>query len=237
MHMGNETSLQNAEPSAVKVWGTRIGIALVVIALVYGLGIALKGLFSGGAPHKKQVTTIKILPDTPPPPPPPPKEQPKEQPREQPKEIKMEQPKPQEAPQPPSEQLKMEGEAGDGPSVFDQGKVTKDYDGGDVATKPRIGFSKSASYYAFYTNQIRTQIEDALEKDKTLASGKYKVIVHLWLAKDGRLERFELAGSSGVPDTDERIKAALAQMPPVSEAPPEDMPQPVKMRITARSAG
>jgi TonB family protein len=132
----------------------------------------------------------------------------------------------------------MEGEAGDGPSPFSAGTVTNEYKGGDVETKTnKIGGGRSPNFYAFYTNQLRREIEDTLAKDKTLASGKYVVVVHLWLGRSGKLERFELAGSSGVSDTDERIKAAMAQMPPMSEPPPEDMPQPIKMRITARNAG
>lgn len=224
-------------PSEKMVWLKRIVLGLVVLGGLYGLWFAVKGLFEPHAPQKPAVTKIKILPDTPPPPPPPPpKEPPKEQPKEQPKEMKVEPPKPQEAPQPPAEALKMEGPAGDGPSPFSAGPVTNDYKGGEVATK-KIGGTRSASFYAFYTNQLRTQIEDALARDKTLAVGKYKVVVHIWLTHEGKLERFELAGSSGVADTDERVKAALGAMQPMQEAPPEDMPQPIKLRITARSAG
>lgn len=218
-----------------KVWLVRIVLALGLLLILVLIGIGLQHLLSGKPSTKKPVTTIKIMPDTPPPPPPPPKEPPKEQPKEQPKEIKMEQPKPQEAPQPPAEALKMEGAAGDGPSPFAAGTVNNEYKGGEVAT--HIGGGGSKRQFTWFAGLIKSRIEDALAKDPQLASGKYKVVVHVWVKPDGRLDRFEIAGSSGDAITDDHIKAALNAMPPLSEAPPDDMPQPVKLRITARSAG
>lgn len=220
--------------SVVRVWLVRIALALAAVLLLVGLGMVLKSMLSGKVSGKKPVTTIKLMPDTPPPPPPPPKEPPKEQPKDQPREIKMEQPK-QEAPQPPAEALKMEGAAGDGPSPFAAGTVNNEYKGGDVATK--IGGGASRHQFDWFTGMIKSRIEDALAKDPQLAKGKYKVVVHVWIKPDGKLDRFELAGSSGNSVTDERIKTALDQMQPSSEAPPEDMPQPIKLRITARTTG
>ena len=91
--------------------------------------------------------------------------------------------------------------------------------------------------FAWYTDLIKTQIENAMEKDKSLANGSYKVVVKVWVAASGRIERYELVGSSGDADKDALVKKALDEMPPLSEAPPGDMPQPVKLRVTARSVG
>ena len=221
------------DESNTRFWLKRIGMGLIVLAIGVGGWLLFSSMVSGKVSNKKPVTTVKLLPDTPPPPPPPP---PKEQPKEQPKEIKVEQPKPQEAPPAPSEVLKMEGAAGDGPSPFAAGTVNNEYKGGEVGTKIGGG-GVSRHQFDWYTGLIKSRIEDALAKDPKLANGKYKVVVHLWVKPDGRIERFELAGSSGDADKDEHIKAALSQMPPLTEMPPEDMPQPVKLRITARSAG
>lgn len=217
-----------------KVWIQRIAIFLIALLLVLGIGRVVHSLMTGKVSTKKPVTTIKIMPDTPPPPPP--REPPKEQPREQQmKEIKMEQSRPQEAPPAPAETLKMEGAAGDGPSPFSAGAVNNDYKGGEVGTK--IGGRKSNYQFAFYTDQIKTLIEETLARDKQLANGKYRVVIRIWLKPDGHLEKIELSGSSGDGATDKLIKAALATMPPLPERPPEDMPQPVRLRITARNAG
>ena len=226
-----EDSLDEA-PS--KLWLRRIGLLLLICGLFAGAWSLLNILLDSKSSPKKPVTTVKLLPDTPPPPPPPPKEPPKEQPKqEQPKEIK--EPPKQEAPPEPSEVLKMEGAAGDGPSPFSAGTVTNEYKGGDVGTK--IGGKKGMAAFAWFTGQIKSRIEAALAAEKELASAQYRMVVHVWFAKDGRVERADLQGSSGDTQTDELIRKAISAMPAMAEAPPEDMPQPVKLRITSKNTG
>ena len=226
------------DETPAQVWSKRIGIVLLVVALIAGGWLMLSKLLSGKVGGKKPVTTVKLLPDTPPPPPPPPKEPPKEQPKEQPKEIKMEQPKPVETPQPPAEALKMEGAAGDGPSPFGAGTVNNEYKGGAVNTK--IGGTGSGSakrqQYNWFAGLIESKIHEALAKDPKLSVGSYKVLLNIWLTPEGKIQEYKLAGSSGDAETDDRIKAVMDALPPLTEPPPEDMPQPVKLRMTARSA-
>jgi len=219
--------------SQTGLWIKRIIIGLIVLLVLVGIGYGLKKLMSGGAPQKKQVTTIKLLPDTPPPPPPPPpKEPPKEQPKaDAPKEVKVEQPKPAETP--PAEQLKMEGAAGDGPSPFAAGAVNNEYKGGEVKT---IG-SDGGAKFNWYAGILKNQIQDALEKDKKLKDGQYKFVVSVWLKPTGEIEKLEWNGSDAEPDIQQAVKAALDNMPPMREAPPEGMPQPIKLRISARKMG
>jgi periplasmic protein TonB len=207
-------------------WTKRIVLGLGLLLVLGAVGLALKSLLTATTGNKKAATTIKIMPDTPPPPPPPP---PKEQPKEQPKEMKVEQPKPQEAPQPPAETLKMEGAAGDGPSPFQGGTVTDEYKGGTT-----IG---GKDKFAWFTGLLKGQIENALAKDKELAKGDYRLVVKVWIAQNGKIERFELDGSSGNTEIDGLIKTALGSISSLSEPPPELMPQPVKLRITSRSTG
>jgi TonB family protein len=129
----------------------------------------------------------------------------------------------------------MEGAAGDGPSPFAAGTVSNEYKGGEVGTK--IGGGPSKYQFAWYTDLIKNKIEDAMAKDKVLANGAYKVVVKVWVASNGRIERYELVGSSGDSERDVLLKKALDEMPPLSDPPPGDMPQPVKLRVTARSVG
>lgn len=210
-----------------KAWVQRAAIVLAGLLLLLGIGLVVQNLLAGKVSARKPVTSIRILPDTPPPPPPPPKEPPKEQPRE----VKIEQPKPQESPQPPGEVLKMEGAAGDGDSPFAAGAVTSDYQG------EKIGGTKGMAAYAWYTDQIKKRIEEALAAQKGLANVQYRIVVHIWLARNGRVERAELQGSSGDATTDRLIRQALSETGSIAEAPPDDMPLPVKLRVTSRNAG
>lgn len=215
---GFEEDLDGTETEAAK-WLKRIGTTLFFILLLAGVGMVVKSLLYDQPVNRKTATTIRILvPDLPPPPPP------KELPKEQPKEIKIEQPKPQEAPA-PSQDLKMEGAAGNGASPFAAGSVSKDYIGGGLGA------------YRWYTDQIKTRIEEVLAAQKDLAKVQYRLIVYVWLARDGRVERAELQGSSGDKAVDKLIRKALTGMGSIAEAPPADMPQPVKLRITSRNAG
>lgn len=214
-------------------WVKRILIALVIIGVLFGLWQGVKGLFNGHAPEKKSPTKVKImLPDTPPPPPPPPKEPPKETPKDQPKEMKQEPPKPQETPQPPAEALKMEGAAGDGPSPFTAGAVNNDYKGGEVATK--IGGKPNPNQFAWYTGQIKTALEDALSKNEKLKQKTYVGVIKVWIAKSGLIERVELVNATGNAEVDEAIKQSVKETGKLAESPPDDMPQPVKLRLTSR---
>jgi periplasmic protein TonB len=213
-----------------KVWLKRIAIGVIALLVLAAIGYGVKSLMSGGsAQPKKQKTTIKLLPDTPPPPPPPPKEPPKEQPKEQPKEIKVEQPKPAEAP--PAENIKMEGPAGDGPSPFQAGAVSNDYKGGDVSTK--IGGDGGAKFN-WYAGVLKSQIEDALEKSKEKINGKYKIIVTVWMSPSGKVDKADLMGADVTAEIEKTIKDALENMPAIREPMPENMPQPIKLRITSR---
>ena len=219
--------------SSLFTWLKRIAFILLAIAVLAGLGYGVKNLMSGSdAKPKKAITKIALKDVPPPPPPPPPKEQPKEQPKDQPKEVKeVQQPKPAEAP--PSEQLIMDGPAGDGPSAFAAGEVKNEYKGGDVKT---IG-SDGGAKYNWYAGLVKNQIEVALEKDKKLTEGQYKVVVTVWLRQNGDIEKLEVGQSDAEPQIEQAIKTALDAMPAMREVPPEGMPQPIKLRITARKMG
>ncbi len=221
------------EISATRIWLKRGLITVLVLAVIYVIGLGIQKLFSGGAPHKKQMTTVKLIPDTPPPPPPPPpKEPPKEQPKEQPKEMpKAPEPKPAEAP--PAETLKMEGPAGDGPSAIQAGTVTNENLAGKLAT---IG-SDGGAKYQWYAGQIKNQIEKAIEANKKLTQGQYKLVVSVWLKPNGEFERLSLDQSDAQPEVEQSLRETLNNLSAMREKPPENMPMPIRLRISAKKVG
>lgn len=220
---------------ASRVWITRIALLLLILAILAGIGYGIKKLLGGGPTHKKQITTVKLLPDTPPPPPPPPpKELPKETPKEQPKEAPKEpEPKPVEAP--PAESLKMEGAAGDGPSPFQAGAVNNEYKGGDVTTGPKIGGKKNMAAFAWFTGKVDAQIKKTLAAESGLNKAKYQVEVRVFLNTHGDIDHAELIDSTGDAETDALIRKVLAKVPPIGESAPEDMPRKVVIRVTSQN--
>lgn len=232
MQVAYDPMIDGDDPKTMQMWLKRIAIGLVVLLVLGAIAYGVSALMSGSAPQKKKITTIKLLPDTPPPPPPPPpKEPPKEQPKEAPKEVPKEIPKPAEVP--PAENLKMEGAAGDGPSPFAAGAVSNDYKGGDVKT---IG-SDGGAKFNWYAGLVKSQIENALEQDKNITQGQYKLVVNVWIKPNGDVERTDLVQSDAKDEVEQAVKAALNNMSRIREAPPEGMPQPIKLRITARKLG
>lgn len=212
----------------------RFGVLAVLgLGLVAGLVYLVQGLGGEVKRPARQVTRITIIPDTPPPPPPPPpKEQPKpEPPKAEAKPMKVDQPKPVDAPKPePDQQLKMEGEAGDGPSPFASGEVTQEYSGGDIG-------SGNGLQFRFYTNLMQRHIQGSLQQDQMLKGVDFRAVVRVWLDASGRLVRSELVGSTGDAETDRALRTAMAGLPNMGEPPPQNMPQPVKLRITNRVTG
>jgi periplasmic protein TonB len=205
-----------AKPSGAKQWLKRIvlgvGMLTFVGAVVWG-GINLS---HGPAAPKRQLARIMILPDTPPPPPPPEEKRPppkEEQPRQQ-----VETPKQERPPEP--EQLKMEGQAGEGPSAFAAGEVKQDYIGGDIG---------NGSRYAAYVSRLEDQIQAELTKHKLRLAN---VRLFVWLAPDGSIQRFSVAGADD--EAGKSVRTALADLHRVDEAPMADMPMPVGLQISVR---
>ena len=217
-----------------------LGMLAVLVAgiyLVMGMGMGKAGT------EKKAPKITLVTPAAPPPPPPPPKFEKKPDPPKEQKEMKLAQPEPQPDAPPPSQDLKMEGAAGSGASAFGAGKVTSD----DLS---KIGAGKASGTgtgggggerpamfdpYANYMNLAKGELQRFLNKNANLRRRRYALDVHLWVSGTGAVTRFELVGSSGDADTDEAVSQALAALPALSQRLPNNMPQPLRLRITAGS--
>lgn len=204
-------------------------IGLAVIAVLAIVGFGLKSLM-GGASGPKKPPKISLIPTTPPPPPPPPpKEEKRPEPPKEQKEMKMAQEEKQDQP-PADPSLKMEGAAGDGPSMFSAGKVTND-DLSNVGTGS--GGGSLVNPFNVYAQSIKSELQRQLSRRAELKRRPYKIEVLLWVAEDGRVKRYELMGTSKDEDTDDAIRSVLGALPAFSEPPPVKMPQPIKLRIVA----
>ncbi|MGC4061279.1 MAG: hypothetical protein QM749_10715 [Aquabacterium sp.] len=207
-----------------------IGVAVVAVLALAAWGISRIKLSSGGAPKRQ---TVKImLPDTPPPPPPPKQEEKKPEPKEENKPTPQMVQKQVEAPPQPSQALKMEGTAGDGPSAFSSGSVSKDFLGGPATTGP-VGTGSDRAKYQFYVTSMKQLLKDAIERNLQTEEKRVTVTFSLWVDSDGRIKKYELE-----PLANERAQADVmaafdkasrdARLPP----PAADMAQPLRLRMT-----
>ena len=190
-------------------------------------------------PRKQQM--VKLLPDTPPPPPPPPKPEDRPPPKPEDKPQPQDVPKPVEAPAMAA--LKTDEVAGDGPgSGLVAGAVTQDYAGqkpgagttigGEPAGNPATRLAAQA-----YANAATRALHEFLARDRDVKKRDYQVRVDLWLTATGTLQRAELVGSSGDPDTDRALRAALDRFPGAAAPMPARMAQPMRLLVTNRMMG
>ncbi len=216
--------------------------ALLAFGLVLSASVvayALKSLLGGGKPKKASVQTIAVLRPPPPPPPPKPEEKPPE-PEMKKEEVKLPdpEPKPQEAASdqpPPGPDL---GVDADGSGAGDGFGLVGKKGGQDITTIGQGGGGGvNRAQFAFFTNMVTAHLQDELSKNRKLRSADYRVVLKVWFAKDGRVERTELAGSSGDGEIDQQIRTTLAEVAPMRQPPPPEMPQPLKLRLTSRGAG
>jgi len=207
------------------------GMTVLVAALGAG-GYALMG--GKQAPAKKQ-PKISLIPTAPPPPPPPPKEEKRPEPPKEQKEMKAPSPQKEAPPAPATPALKMEGPAGDAPGGIQAGTVTNDgvgllsgASGGAAASAPRNMHS-----YDSYASMVQNQLQRFLKQQKELRQLPYRVEVRVWITREGQLSRHELVGSTGDADTDAALRNALSNLAQLTQGPPENMPQPIRLRLNA----
>lgn len=212
-------------------WLRILFIVLLVLALLAAMVWGVKSLMGGKTGKPRKTSTVTLMPDKPPPPPPPPKEEKKpEPPKDDPKDVKMVERNEPAAPAAQNEPLKMEGAAGEGGGPFGAGSVGREYSGGSIGS---VGGSAGG---ASYGSRLQRHIQEQLSRNRQLRESDYRITVRIWLRHDGSLERAELSGSTGSDKLDQLLTEALRQIPAMREALPENMAQPIRIRVTNRGA-
>jgi protein TonB len=208
-------------------WG---GVVLCLAAAVM-LGLWLKDFLGSDEPPRKQslqqITLIK-----PPPPPPPPEKPPEPVVKE---EIKISEPDPEPMDQadepPPGPDLAVDAEGTGSGDAF--GLVGKK-GGADL-----IGSGRGGNPWAWYdgivNEALNSAFQDALAREQALKDKTYKVVVKVWIDTRGKISRIVLADSTGDAKVDELLKDVLQSLQALREAPPADMPQQIKIRVTSRA--
>lgn len=213
----------------------RIALGAGLAAFIGMVAWGALSLIGEGKTAKRQVVNITLVaPPPPPPPPPPPLEIKPPEPEVQ-DEVKVPEPEPtpqaDEAP-PASEQPGLDAQGSGGGDGF--GLAAKK--GGRDITELGGGGTNHAQF-AWFTGLVQSQLQEQLQRNDRLRRADYRVVMRVWFGSDGRIERYELASSSGSPDIDKNLALAMDQMPRLKQAPPADLPQPVRLRVTSRGAG
>lgn len=208
----------------------RVAAVVGVVLLAAGYGIA-SVVGSHDTPRKRVMDTvaIKIMPPPPPPktepPPPPPKimEKPKIQP---PIDKPVEAPKPVD--EPPPGPLALDAKGGAGSDSFGLGGKLggADYTGGGSGTR-----------YGHYSILVKSQVERALHSYEKLAGVKYRGTVRVRLTPSGGIAGVEVLRMTGDGNVESLVQQAIMSMAAFSEAPPEDLPRIVVLKIDSAGNG
>ena len=204
-------------------YAPKVVTAIIVVAATVGMIFFVRNMLEKPEePTRPVAQVVNIVrpppppPDQPPPPPPP--------------EEKIDEPLPQDMPDEappddsgPAEQLGLDAEGVAGSDGF-----------GLAARRGGRDLVGGGSAFAWYTSLVKDTILDVLSDDERVRRGNYQVVVRVWLATDGRVERVALVKSTGRPELDGAIEQALARLDRVRDAPPLEMPQPVTLRIVSR---
>jgi outer membrane biosynthesis protein TonB len=208
-----------------------IGV-LLLIAIGFGIARLMEG---ADLPAKRKEVTIQLVQPPPPPPPPPPPKPPDEPP---PPEDKIEEPEPEPEPE-PEQQPEPEPQAEEAPPVVSEGPGGSDSfglrGGKNVAGKP--GVIGGGGDNKRYGMNVARALQALVSAKPDAKSANYQIKVHVWVTSDGRLERYELLGSSGNPKVDAAVRAALSGSPDLGGPPPPGISQPLRLLIASRSGG
>jgi hypothetical protein len=214
------------DESKLKKWLPVAGGGAIVMLLSGGV-FALINLMSGTTPPSQPLIQQISIVQPPPPPPPPPKIE--EPPEPEMKEVDIEEPELE----PVAEQDQLDESLDDALGLDAEGAAGADAFG-LLAKKGGRGLVGSDPN-AWYAGVLQRDIQAALSGEDDVRKGNYSVVVRIWLDDEGFIEDSELLGSTDNAALDNALKRVLSSRLRISRAPPEDLPQPIRLRISSRS--
>lgn len=102
-----------------------------------------------------------------------------------------------------------------------------------VRATPLIGRSEPDGLALAYVSLVQREIISAMKSHAALTGGDYRISVRMWIDGEGRVEQTNLMQSSGDPSRDQAFGAFLRGLR-ISEAPPEGLPQPMRIEFQVR---
>ena len=212
----------------------RFGFALGILGvLVVGVVIFVGQSFGRSGPprHKlPEVEMVKIVstpPPAPPPPPPPPKLVEDKMVEQAP--VDDSEAKPEENAAPPAADLGTGIKGTGGPDAFG---LSGNRNGGAIGG---TGAARAAaSRWGWYAGEVQAAVSEALRKHPRTRDASFRIEARIWPDLTGRVTRAQLVRSTGDAKVDETIRHEVLVGLQLKDAPPDGMPLPIVMRLTAR---
>ena len=90
------------------------------------------------------------------------------------------------------------------------------------------------SRWGWYAGQVQKTIADAMRRNPKLRQAALSAQVRVWADANGRITRVTLVRSTGNPDLDDTITSEALRGVQLAEGPPQGMPMPINLKLTAR---
>ena len=98
----------------------------------------------------------------------------------------------------------------------------------------RNAMSNPRARWSGYANGAQARILDALRNHPRTRKAALRLEIRIWPDSTGRITRASLGGSTGDAALDAAIRDEVLTGMQLSQPPPDDMPTPIVMRLTAR---
>jgi protein TonB len=98
------------------------------------------------------------------------------------------------------------------------------------------GGGKGGSRWGWYAGQVQNRLADALRQHPLTKRAGFTNIIKIWSDTTGRITRVKLSGSTGDSKVDAAIENEIFNGLVLTEPPPDDMPMPINLRLTARKS-
>lgn len=147
---------------------------------------------------------------------------------EQPPEEVVEKPDDKPADEPKDEPLGTALTGGDGSSGLGVGS------GGGGRGMIGGGAGKGGSRWGWYAGTVQNRIAEALRSNPLTRRAGFTNTIKIWADSTGRINRVKLSGTTGDRTVDDAIENEVLNGLVLNEPPPDDMPMPINLRISAR---
>ena len=88
--------------------------------------------------------------------------------------------------------------------------------------------------WSAYASSAQAQIVNALRTNARTKKATMRIEVRIWPDASGRIGRATVSGSSGDPAVDAAVRDQVLTGMQLSQPPPDGMPTPIVIRVTAR---
>lgn len=108
--------------------------------------------------------------------------------------------------------------------------------GGSIGGTGNTSAQAGSSRWGWYAGQVQNVISQALQSNINTRTADFRVDVQIWSDRTGRITRARIARSTGNAALDSAITNEVLAGLVLQEPPPDGMPMPIVLRLTARNS-